>query len=577
VTHGGGSAGPEIRRRPAWAPAALLLAMQAALLVGIARDKADTVDEGTYLRRSAHLLPLAGTRAVPDFWLSPQWAYALALSLVDSSGDSPGRVTQDPAGFPRVLFAARLSSIAGTVVAGLLLWLAARRFGEPVAFVTLTLWTFSPTVLAHGSLVTLDGWSASFACCVLWAAIRFVERPLSSRAAVLGVPLALALATKATAAALVPLAVGLVAYGGWRFGARRMALHQVSLGLSCFFTLWACYAFSVGPVRTDLKLGARSQTVLGPLGLEAGVRDWSVPFPVFWETILSQASFASAGQISYLFGEVRVGRGWWWFYLAALALKTTLGAQVLALLRLVAWAKAPPPRSALAVDVALLLFPVLLFLQLSVVPAQSGIRYLLPAYPFGLLWLGRAWPDLERAFARPGLITGGAAVFLGVAASLMVFPHSLMFFNAWAGGPMGGPRYLVHGDDWGQDQRRLGLWQKQNGLFEIYYAAYFGHPRIWGIRYQVPPCEPRKGVFALHVQEIYRNRLLPKGCLDWLTLEPPDEHIGYSIYLYVVDKTRLQRLTASCAKEHPFWRSGKKAPCPEPTGAVDNSGSPPPQ
>ena len=53
------------------------------------------------------------------------------------------------------------------------------------------------------------------------------------------------------------------------------------------------------------------------------------------------------------------------------------------------------------------------------------------------------------------------------------------------------------------------------------------------------------------------------GCLDWLTVEPPDERLGYSIYIYHVNKERLDRLEAARNTDRPFWRSGSAPPVPE--------------
>ena len=102
------------------------------------------------------------------------------------------------------------------------------------------------------------------------------------------------------------------------------------------------------------------------------------------------------------------------------------------------------------------------------------------------------------------------------------------------------PRYLILGDDWGQDQRRLAEWQAANQVPTLYYAEYSGMPRRWGINYKPAPCQPELGVYALQAVEVHRPRRTDPGCLDWLTVEPPDERIGYSIYIYVVDRERLR-------------------------------------
>jgi hypothetical protein len=120
---------------------------------------------------------------------------------------------------------------------------------------------------------------------------------------------------------------------------------------------------------------------------------------------------------------------------------------------------------------------------------------------------------------------------------------------------------MVLSDDWGQDQRRLGEWIREHGLPGVFYTYYAGMPRKWGIAFRPPPCTPRRGTYALHAVEVHRPRRMEPGCLDWLTVEPPDERIGYSIYIYQVNKDRLDRLVAARARATPFWRSG---PVPAP-------------
>ena len=68
---------------------------------------------------------------------------------------------------------------------------------------------------------------------------------------------------------------------------------------------------------------------------------------------------------------------------------------------------------------------------------------------------------------------------------------------------------------------------------------------------------PAVGVYALHAIEVHRpSEHIEAGCVDWLTVEPPDERIGYSIYIYRVDAERLARLREKRNTPTPFWRSG---------------------
>jgi hypothetical protein len=314
-----------------------------------------------------------------------------------------------------------------------------------------------------------------------------------------------------------------------------------------FFVLWGLYALTVGWVTSAAfpwLRGWRPLRTVGPL-----------PFPSWIEGLFQQMTLGAAGHRGYLFGET-LRTGWWWFYVAAVALKTTVGAQALGLARLVSWLKRPPSRQELAIDAALLAYPGLLFLAMSLGRTQIGIRYLLPAFPFVMLWAGRGVGDLRRAFGKAGLGVAGACLLAGAVESLSVHPHHLMFFNVWAGGPTGGPRYFIVGDDWGQDQRRLGEWMRERQVPGIFYTYYCGMPQLWGINYRAPSCTPRRGTYALQAVEVHRPRHIEAGCLDWLTVEPPDERLGYSIYIYHVNKERLDRLAANRRTEQPFWRSG---------------------
>lgn len=537
-------------RRPAfWATVMALL--QAVLLVRTAWDKSDVADEPQYLAAAA----LQWVHWDFDFNNEapalPKWGYGLALRLAAQDlGRTPARrdwaqtsvLWSRPGAEVRWrLFAARLATVTVTVGAGLLVFAAASRFGPAAGLAAHALWALSPTVLANGSLATLDAWAAAAMALLLWTAVCFVERPDLWRAAATGVAVALGAATKVTTLGASPLLLALQAVALRRAGREWRAVPAAwgATIAASFLALWAVYAFDVGPVSTvDLAetYGARDRLVE------------PVPFPAWWQGLLRQTALGAKGHLAYLDGEAKMD-GWWWFYLAAAAYKTTVGAQLLLLLALAALVRRRPG----LVDVALLAFPALLFTVMSLGRTQMGVRYLLPIFPFVIVWAGLAARRVQEAFGRRGTVLVAAALALGAAESLRVHPHHLMFFNLWAGGPEGGPKRLVVGDDWGQDQRRLGEWIREKGLGGLYYTHYAGNPRTWGIEGTPPPCHPRPGVYALHAVEVHRPRRIDEGCLDWLTVDPPDERIGWSIYVYYVNRERIAGLLARRG-QGPFWR-----------------------
>ena len=385
--------------------------------------------------------------------------------------------------------------------------------------------------------------------------MRLWQRLATGRALQLGAAIGLAAACKVPAVGMLPLAavfvLGLVQQAAGRWEPARVARLWAALAGGFFFALWAVYGFSLGVIQTNDLCGTA-----GGLGYHS--RIGPLPFPAWIQGLLLQWIHGEGGHLTYLFG--RTGSdGWWWFYLACLALKTTLGAQAAGLVGIVATLRRRPAAIEAMGDAVILAFPALLFTVMSLGSTQNGIRYILPLFPFCMFWLGRALPRASAAFGSRGRAALFALVGLGILESLSVHPHHLMFFNRWAGGPEGGARYLIHGDDWGQDQRRLAEFMKTQEPWQLYYTFYNGNPGRWGLVWKQAPCEPTPGYYALQAVEVHRPKRMQAGCLDWLTVEPPDARIGYSIYFYQVTKARIERLVAEREATKAFWRSGPLA------------------
>lgn len=532
-----------------WLWVALALALiQGILLTHTVMDKSDTIDEWQYLHRSVQQWE------DDRFYCSsvlPQWGFAAALNLVGdprATGPSTARASRV---LQRNLVVARLSTVVVVVAGGLLLWAAARRFGESSAVLAHGLWCFSPTLLAHGALATFDGWTAAACAGGLLAMLRWREEPTVWRSSVLGIALAVATASKLVALGLL-LPTALIAVLFLRSHPRRSSWLSVVLpaAAAMFVTLWTLYGFDVAALNTrDLCGTGRASSWLPALSV-------SLPLSPLWESILIQLEHGfSWGHTSYLFGET-ARDGWWWFYLACIAFQTTVGAQGLALLRILILV-AHPARQALKTDAVLLAFPLLLFVLLSAGKTQRGLQYLLPVYPFVIMFVAGIVSEAPKYLGKRMYYVTGILAAAAFFESIYVHPHHLMFYNAWAGGPTGGPFYLIAGNDLGQDKRRLALWQERRGIPEVYYLPYGGQTaRLWGVAYRQPTeCRPRPGVYALHAATLHKPHPAMRGCLDWLTRDPPDNRLGYSIYIYYVDAARIKRLTESTEAE-PFLQTG---------------------
>jgi len=153
-------------------------------------------------------------------------------------------------------------------------------------------------------------------------------------------------------------------------------------------------------------------------------------------------------------------------------------------------------------------------------------------------------------------VAAGALAW-SVASSLWCYPHSLSYFNELAGGPLGGPKHLLHSNvDWGQDLWYLKAWLEEHpegGPLKLAYYGYFD-PLHVGFEYSAPEnlslgADAEKippGWYAVSVSflhgapfQVYRGdgrkgHLGQDELVAFQKLQPV-ARAGYSIYVYHVD------------------------------------------
>jgi hypothetical protein len=189
-------------------------------------------------------------------------------------------------------------------------------------------------------------------------------------------------------------------------------------------------------------------------------------------------------------------RGWWWYYLYGLAIKTPLGT-----LLLVPLAIAASPLPAFRADWRDELFLLVNGIGLlTFVSLQTGysvyVRYALPALPFLLVWVAKCGRAFELGYRRLGALTLICVVWSTVS-SLMIFPHSISYFNELVGGPRNGHRHLLDSNiAWGQDLLYLRKWLDEHPDAKPLKLATIGwvDPRIAGIEFELPPVGPMEAV-----------------------------------------------------------------------------------
>lgn len=220
------------------------------------------------------------------------------------------------------------------------------------------------------------------------------------------------------------------------------------------------------------------------------------------------------------------------------------------------WVKGPK-----WMDTVFLLLPVISFLGIFSLlkTVNIGLRYILPVFPFLMVWAGglaalniykKAYKRILNLFITIGLLFYGAS-------GLSIHPHYLAYFNEIIGGPENGYKYLVDSNlDWGQDLKGVRNYMVKNGIKEI-KLSYFGtvDPILYGINYRAFPGsivldkkrlsgEIAKGeIVGISATNLYPVHANLEKVAEHFRNKKPLAVIGHSIFLYKSDIAALLSFT----------------------------------
>ncbi|HEY3051775.1 MAG TPA: glycosyltransferase family 39 protein [Thermoanaerobaculia bacterium] len=352
----------------------------------------------------------------------------------------------------RILFLARLPTIVLFAALGIVMyWFVLQETGGRTwALIAAALGGFCPNLMAHGRLVTVDLALTFFTFTATAFLLRFIDRPSSWTAILLGITTAAAALSKASASILGPyFAVVIVA----ALILRRVEARALWRGLAVAAVAGLLFfeAFMLAEISPAY---AREQYPTTPRLL--------VPFTEYLAMVREIRTWYEHGHDypQFLVGQFSPS-GWPYYYPIAFLLKTTLPAIFLFVAALVVGVR----RKSFA------FWSLLLFICLFLAVAASGhlalgIRYVLPIYPFiyALTAIALSMANLRRA--------GTAVVVIllawHVAENLVAYPSYISYFNESIGSRKNADKFLIDSNlDWGQDLRRLDLWCRKNKVSQI--------------------------------------------------------------------------------------------------------------
>jgi hypothetical protein len=461
-----------------------------------------------------------------------------------------------------LVWSARLAGIGWSVLGGYVIYLwASDLYGRQAGLLSLVLWCSEPYVLAHGPLATPDVPAAVAGVAATYIFWRGLRSGSWETALLAGLLLGIAQLTKFTAIVLYPVwtvlaVVHALAPAGAMFqppSHSRRVLQLTATFLASVAIVNVGYLFEgTGQALGDYHFFSQALSHPRPVnnGLPggdepgnrfAGTGVGRVPVPLPADYLLGidlQKRDFESHWLSYLRGEWR-DRGWWYYYLYALAVKIPLGAWGLALWGFVLTVMRHRASVNIADELTLWL-PASAVIAL--VSSQTGFnhhsRYILPALPFIAVATGKVAYFLDRERWRAGIVAATLLV-CSVASSLSVYPHSLSYFNELVGGPDRGHEHLVDSNiDWGQDLFFFKRWADRHPEASPIGLAYFNF-----IDYRVvlkadyPEVPPDPGVGGASVGphpgwwavDVYS---LKAGSHKYFERFRPVAKAGYSIFIY---------------------------------------------
>ncbi len=468
-------------------------------------------------------------------------------------------ISSAPNDLPKIFTVARLGCLIFTALGA---WVCyqwgARLHGDWAGLVSLSLWCFSPSIIAAAQLITADAAAAATGILAAYAFWKWSSLPNFRSMWQAGLCCGCALLSKFALVIIVPLmfVTWLLclsfgrAYGLWQ--AMTQALQFVIIVVIGVLILNCGYAFegSFLPMRSYV---AFTEDALGVLP-SGPWEELPVPLPKNYIKGMHEIQQVLRGQHgSYLAGEWRES-GWWYYYIYGLAVKLPVG--TLGLLAIAFVVTLVRRKADWAAELFVVLPAVGFLAFVSYFSNMSHhFRYALPFLPFCFVFAGRTtWCFTDCSLRIRQIVV--VCLVSTICASLWNWPHSLSFFNVLAGGSPGGRYHMIDsGLDWGQDLMYLERWIDQHPEAKPLNLVYFGSidPRLLGIKYCLPKpsCKDLPtGWYAISVNFVMGREssapdglggLVSVGRNDYTCFQEiePVARIGYSIDIYHVPQQKI--------------------------------------
>lgn len=495
----------------------------------------------------------------------------------------------------QIVFRARIPMMILLIILGVLLFFWAKQLGGNLCgLLALTLFSFSPTFLAHGRLVTTDVAAALGVLLGTYFWINFLKKPSKKNIVLAGIALGVSMLLKFSLILLLPFFAIITLIYAWfnpslksgiskssfkistRFKSvtKYLFLSLIVIAIAAIFIIWPVYKLNILNYPPQKQL-SDTQSLLqsNPFPQLKNLCIWMSSKSVFrpWAHyllgLLMATQRTAAGNTVYFMGMVSA-LGWWYYFPVVYFLKVPLALHILTLLsllgavfliqkgfwkKLISWSK--NWIKTYFTEFCLIIFLAIYWATSMYGNLNIGVRHVLPTFPLMYILISRGITifsgSLKKTAKKAVVLT--VLILLGwyVGSSIMVWPHYLSYFNEVVGGSQNGYKYVVDSNyDWGQDLKRLKGWTTENEIDKI-YVDYFGggdaHYYL-GDKYRSwngtnsPQDVPPGSYLAVSATLLQGGRgnpvpgfTQPTGYYRWLNQYEPIARAGNSIFIYHIE------------------------------------------
>lgn len=487
----------------------------------------------------------------------------------------------------QMIFWGRIPMILLLIFLGFFIFKWAReRFGNKVALLTLFFYSFSPTFISHGRLITTDVGAALGVVIASYYFLRFLHSPTSKNIIIAGIAFGIAQLLKFSLILLYPffffIFIFWIIFKIEKGKIRELISYGIKLTLIFaigFLVLWPVYQFHVLNLPVE-KISLYSQELLKSHPLQkitdpSKIVNWMAENPILkpWSYyvlgVFMVTERAAGGHTTYFLGEVSAA-GWISYFPIVYVLKEPLPFHIFTILALFYTAytiKRPFWQRSFAraknwiknhfTEFAMILWIFLYWIFSLSSNLNIGVRHLLPVIPFTFILVSAgtfAWLKSEKNLRLKSIkyLILIILILWQAISVIKIYPHFLAYFNEIAGGPNNAYIYTVNSNlDWGQDLKRLKRWVDENKIEKIYVdyfgggdAGYYLKEKFIPWQGNRDPEEIEKGSYlAVSATFLQGGRgepaigfNQPSGFYRWLyQYDPPVAKIGYSIFVYYID------------------------------------------